>query len=93
MKVQDYLSMIDRFLSHELLAEEFAVHFQKTFQAEGHLGKELFLILEDLFEDADAYDPMWTPEEEDGFQITEPTFRREVLDAREKLVHYLEQHT
>jgi hypothetical protein len=91
MRVQDYITLIDTFLNGEVPAEDFAVRFQNTFQADDQLGDELFPILEDLFEDAEAYDPMWTPEEENGSRITEPTFRREVLDAREKLVRYLDQ--
>jgi hypothetical protein len=91
MRVQDYITLIDTFLNGEVPAEDFAVLFQKTFQSDDRLGDELLFILEDLFEDAEAYDPMWTPEEENISRITEPTFRREVLDAREKLVRYLDQ--
>ena len=90
MTTQEYILLIDSFLNNELSAEDFAVRFQNTLSAENWLDEDLFLILQDLFEDAEAYDPMWTPEEEDGFQITEPTFRNEAKDAREKLQRYIE---
>ena len=90
LTTQEYILLIDSFLNNELSAEDFAVRFQNTFSAESVFNRELFMILQDLFEDAEAYDPMWTPEEEDVFQITEPTFRNEAKDAREKLQRYIE---
>ena len=87
MPAQEYISLIDAFLNHELAAEDFAVRFQKALSTDDWLDRPLFLILQDLFEDAEAYDPMWTPEEENVFQITEPTLRREATDARMKLRH------
>ncbi len=92
MRAQGYKALIEAYLGHELSAEDFAVRLQKMLLAEDWLEEELFLILQDLFEDAEAYDPMWTPEEEDGFRITEPTLRREVQDANETLVSYLSMH-
>lgn len=86
-----YKAMVQDFLNGEFSAEEFARHYLGCFANEpgNKMGRSLFNILQDLFEDVDAYSPMWLPEDECPFRITEKTLRREAEDALAKLEQYL----
>lgn len=86
MAIQKYRNMIQAFLEAELSAIEFKRRYLTTFLAEpGGMEADLFYILEDLFEDVDAYSPSWRPEDENWYRITEPTLRKEAQDALVKL--------
>jgi hypothetical protein len=91
MAVDQYMQLIEAYLANEISAEEFAVRYQAMIRSSDWMDWKLFKILQDLFEDAEAYSPMWTAEDESPFQITEPTFRREVEDAKEELARYMER--
>ena len=89
MELSAYLYIIDGFLRGELSAEAFQTIYMATFSKEyKDMDPDLFAILQDLFEDADAYSVLWTEADEGVFRITEPTLRREVIDAVEKLKAY-----
>jgi hypothetical protein len=86
-----YKTMVQDFLNGRLSAEEFARKYLDCFASEpgNRMGRPLFNILQDLFEDVDAYSPMWLPEDECSFRITETTLRREAEDALTRLEQYL----
>lgn len=94
MELSAYMYIINGFLRGELSAEDFQTIYMAAFSKEYKgMDPALFAILQDLFEDADAYYVLCTEENETVFRITEPTLRREVLDAVEKLKAYQqEQH-
>ena len=57
----------------------------------GEIDKELFNILEDFFEDIDAYSPLWTSEDEAkySYRITETTLRSEAQKSLTELKEYI----
>ncbi|MEZ0339880.1 colicin immunity domain-containing protein [Mycobacterium sp. pV006] len=60
--------MIDRFIGQAISAETFAERYLKAFKAERRiLGEPVYPILQELFEDADAYvaDPSLRTDPED----------------------------
>lgn len=93
MKAEDYLRLILTYLNGELSADQFVKKFNSVFlnEPEG-MNDDLFIILEDLFEDGEAYSPMWKPEDENPYRIIEKTFREEVLTAQKELEKYLEMN-
>ena len=91
MKPDEYQALIKSFLDGELTAEEFALRYDAAFLKDpgDYIDRPLFNILEDLWEDVDAYSPMWTLEEEGPTQITEKTLRREAMQAILELEAYM----
>lgn len=92
MKARDYLLLIETYLVGDLSADEFSVKYLDSFLGEqGGMPKELFDILQDLFEDVEAFSPAWTSEDErqNAFRITEPTLAKEIRAAKGQLETYL----
>jgi hypothetical protein len=89
MELSAYLYIIDGFLRGELSADAFQTIYLATFKNDNDpMDPALFPILQDLFEDVDAFSVLWTEEDENEFRLTEPSLRREVVDAVEKLKAY-----
>jgi hypothetical protein len=54
--ISSYLDLIDRFVGREISAPEFEMSFLRAVKSEHRiLGDPVFPVLEELFEDADAY--------------------------------------
>ena len=56
-QVQNYIALIDRFLSGELSAQDFRERYFEFYQREGRLPDRSFQILDGLFADLDAFEP------------------------------------
>jgi hypothetical protein len=91
MKAAEYRILIKEFIDGAISAEEFALHYNDVFLQDpgGEMDRPLFDILENLWEDVEAYSPMWTPEEEGPFKITGNTLHREAIQALLELDQYL----
>ena len=92
MKLIDYKILLQNYLAQTISTEQFETEYLDSFKNEsGGMDKHLFDILEDLFEDIDAYSPMWTLQDEKDvpYRITEPTLRKEVATALQKLEDYI----
>ena len=87
-----YLSLLKRFLSEELSAEEFQAAYLDMFKHENEqFESTTFLVLDALFGDVDSFvsDPAMRSElqsQNAGSYLDEITLRRRVSDAYEKLV-------
>ncbi len=80
--------LIQAFLDGELTAEVFAENYDRAFRFEWHeMDKVLFDTLQDLWEDAEAYSPLWLPEDIGPFNITEETLRKEAAQTLAELNH------
>jgi hypothetical protein len=94
MKVQmakQYRGLILDFVERRVSVKDFETTYFKWMKAEpaGATDRPLFLILENLFEDLDAYSPMWTEQDENAYRITEATLRKEAETALRELDEYL----
>lgn len=79
-------ALIQAFLDGEMPAEVFAEKYDKAFRFEWHeMDKALFDILQNLWEDAEAYSPLWLPEDIGPFNITEETLRQEAAQTLAEL--------
>jgi hypothetical protein len=86
MLVIDYKLLIEQFLRSEIPVERFIDDFLVAYKAEAvGLKKELFVVLEDLFEDIDAYSPRWATGDESPFRITLDSLRKEAEIALKKI--------
>ena len=93
MLLSEYASLLRQFLDGNIPPEIFARTYDKEFLSEKEiLHKELFDILEDFWEDIDAYSPLWEPEDICSYRITEETLRTEAVDALQKIMKYLSDH-
>ena len=92
---EKYKVIVQGFLTGSLGAEEFARGYSDNFLGEpaSSMNRPLFRILQDLFEDIEAYSPMWLPEDECAYRITEATLRREAADALAELDRFLVEHS
>lgn len=88
MRVEGYMSMIEAFLSHELAPQDFERRFYEAFSEETpEMPYPVFQILQDLFEDLDAYTPEWPPKPGLIYVISEDDLRKEALTALADLKH------
>lgn len=94
MKPTEYKNIIQTFLEGALPVEKFVQDYLDAFLSDPgtDIDKPLFDILEDLFEDIEAYSPMWHSEEEGPFRITEESLRREAAETLMNLERYLLEH-
>lgn len=84
--INECINLINAFLSAELNAEEFAVRYDHAFRFDWtDMDKQLFSILQDLWEDTECYSPLWLPEEIGPYNITADTLRSEALKALNEL--------
>ena len=92
MRPEEYRNLIQDFLNGKFeSADAFARFYDKTFREDpDHFTDELFYILEDFFEDVEAYDPMWTLEDVNFFRITEEMLKEEAVKAIEELDKYMQ---
>jgi hypothetical protein len=91
MEPKGYQTLLQNYTVQIISTEQFEIEYLESFKNEsGDMDKRLFDILEDLFEDLDAYSPMWTLEDEKDapYRITEVTLRKEVVIALQKLEDY-----
>jgi hypothetical protein len=84
-----YKLLIDTYLTGLMSAEQFVLEFNNLFLVETNLDYPLYEILESIFEDGEAYSPLWSIEDEDDFHITENTFHLLVLSNCQKLNAYI----
>jgi hypothetical protein len=90
MNAREYTDLIRSFLDGNLRVENFEARYLESFKAEpAGMDKQLFDILEDLFEDVDAYSPTCFPEEETATRISRQGLLREAAEALVRLDQYL----
>ncbi len=84
--------VIQAYLDKRISREEFEKEFRRLLP--DMMDPTLFRILEDLYEDIDAYSPDWTSEdfERAPYLLDEPGLYREAADALEKLYEYKADH-
>jgi Bacterial self-protective colicin-like immunity len=89
-----YRDLMRAYLENRMSADEFEELYIPAFRAEkgGVWVEPLYWILQGIFTSVDAYCKDCTPEEEDHFNITEPTFRKEITEALEKLDKFLQEY-
>ena len=89
MSIEEYKQLILSFLSHEISVSAFETRYLSAMKSqECGMGREVFFILQDLFEDVDAYTHYWPPPPDLHYVISEDELRHEAqtaLDALEKL--------
>ena len=91
MKPSEYRTLIKAFLDGMLTTDEFMLCYDRAFMEDPgqYMDRPLFNILENLWEDMDAYSPLWTPEQIGPFAITEETLRQEAAQALMEFEEYL----
>lgn len=92
MEASKYYELINSYLSGKTNADDFIVEYNRQFLAEVEMDFALFEILEEIYEDAEAYSPLWLPCEEDDFHLSEETFYKLLVSNREKLKEYLNKY-
>jgi hypothetical protein len=94
MTILEYRDLFNKYLDGELSAESFVLQFNDEFldESDDSLDDEAFQILQNLYEDGEAYSPLWIAADENGFRITEETLRKEVEQAKRDLDIYLNTH-
>lgn len=89
MRVEEYKQLIRSFLSEAITASEFEARYLSAMKSqERGMGREVFFILQDLFEDVDAYTHYWPPPPGLHHVISEDELRhgaQVTLDALENL--------
>jgi hypothetical protein len=92
MKASEYKNMILSFLAGSISAIDFVRQYQSAFFAEASkMDRQFFDILENLWEDVEAFSPEWSKSDEEQFpwRITEPTLRQEADEALAELNQYM----
>lgn len=91
MNTLAYYSLIKDFIEGAISVEYFVSQYTASLKSEVDttLDERVFSILEDLFEDIDAYSPFVLPENETSLLISEKTLRDEARDALQKLEKFL----
>ena len=89
---KEFRVFIKSFLDGEMPADEFKTRYFALFRARQKQDRELFKILERLFEDADAYSPLWHPEDVSTSRSTEEVLRKDATRAVERLDAYIASH-
>ena len=84
-------ALADSYLNKQISLDEFRAEFKRLAP---DLDESLFHILNDLYEDIDAYSPLWTPEDfaRAPYLLDEEGLRKEVNDALENLKSYQSTH-
>jgi len=80
------------YLTGQIGLEEFKAEFKRLMP--DMMDESLFAILEDLYEDIDAYSPDWTAEAvaESPYRLDEAGLRKEAADALRQLEQYQLSH-
>jgi hypothetical protein len=82
----EYVHLLLRYVSGQADVDTFIYEFNLLFESEVDPNpRHLFDILQDLFEDIDAYSPMWTELDVNEFRITEKTLKQEAKKALQAL--------
>jgi len=93
LDIKSINQLLEEFSNGLFPIQKFCDEYIKLFASieAGEIDANLFHILEDLFEDIDAYSPMWTPDDEAKFpyRITEPTLRLEAQKSFIELEEYM----
>jgi hypothetical protein len=79
--ISSYVDLIDRFIGRDMSAPDFQKHFLQALKSEPRiLGDPVFPVLQELFEDADAYvarvELRTDPEDLDDEQLLASALRR-----------------
>ena len=91
MEIKEYYCLLRKFLDSNISIDEFVYLYSSTLRNETRqMDREVFAVLEDLFEDVDAYVPELLPEKETSLAITKDTLIVEINIAFEKLKDLLE---
>ncbi|MES9684302.1 hypothetical protein CN514_06095 [Bacillus sp. AFS001701] len=86
MNIDKYKKIIEDFITSEITADEFQTRYFKTFKEDNErMDKNLFEILNGVFESADCYWNECKPGKETAFEISEEQLRKEVTEALIKL--------
>jgi hypothetical protein len=89
MRLNDYKKLVNQFLNRRLTAEEFQKAYLTKFKQEKDgMDTKLFSILQGLFEDLDAYSPLWSEEDESSIRLTERNLRVAASEALKQLEAY-----
>jgi Bacterial self-protective colicin-like immunity len=92
MIAQRYKTLIEDYLNNAVDADELTARFYDYFYGEDEgLDKELFLILNDIFESLDCYMPGTLPEQETDTRINETTLRKELGEELRRLDGYIKR--
>lgn len=93
LDTKSIVKLLEAYGSSSLSVDKFSDEYLKLFAAigAGEFDRELFHIFEDIFEDIDAYSPVWTLEDEEKYpyRITEATLRVEMKKSLFELKKYL----
>jgi len=87
MQTDEYYFLIKGFVQNTISVETFISNYISLMRSEVEpiFDEKIFAILEDLFEDIDAYSPMVLPENETQLLISENTLREEARVAVKEL--------
>ena len=87
MQTEEYYFLIKGFVQKTISVETFISNYISLMRSEVEpiFDEKIFAILEDLFEDIDAYSPMVLPENETQLLISENTLREEARVAVKEL--------
>ena len=81
-----YVCLLKKYVSNQIDVENFVSEFHRLFESEKDPNpRYLFDILQDLFEDIDAYSPVWTELDVNEFRITESMLKKEATKALQAL--------
>lgn len=93
MPIEFYQELFQKFIDGSISAQSFETTFLQAFKAEpSRMSKELYTILETVFEAVDCYWEECLPGEETNYTISEVQLRKEVSQQLVKLA-LLEQKT
>lgn len=86
MDANQYVRLLAQYVSGQVGVETFIGEFHCLFESEINPNPRwVFDILQDLFEDIDAYSPMWTELDVNEFRITENILKQEATKALQVL--------
>ena len=91
MKILEYYALIKDFTEGAVSVEYFVSYYTTSMKSEIDikLDRRVFSVLEDLFEDIDAYSPSVLPENETPLHISEKTLRDEARKALQELQNFI----
>ena len=93
MNLQEYRFLIQSFVDGSISIDKFESTYLHAIKNEREMDNIPFAILQNLFEDVDAYSPLWSSEDENAYRITEKTLRQEAQQALKEINQYMKSRT
>jgi hypothetical protein len=82
-----YISLIHDYLEEKISVQEFTTEFNDLFlRRSDRMSHKLYLVLDSLFSTVEAYSPLNTKEDEDKYNVLEPTVREKAEKIYEALL-------